>query len=541
MDTDAFKYWKELADFSIEYNPAKAFHIKNRPFIFQVSLGDMNLEDAFWVELEPSYLSMHTSEFLDHLFSADRKQQADVRSLLDVKENPDLPDMYTDLLNVFAEWRNGKSTLQFFANQGPEVRLTDRLDDHLSIMQSPANGINETPLLDLVIEQKLDVLDYLANAGYFKDKQTMMDFMQANMLMYFLDKHEYKLPVDPIAESDQNLLPIAKKLQSVKLIAPSDLDKTFTISAEGRQAIGRTIAETESYIDQYDVFKDVLLDERSGAPEFGTGHGQDLRVQIYEAEDLDLVRIVFLLRLYDSTLDEVLATWRDSIHSEQFFGELLSPIINAERADEEWVEVILEAGYNFNEEQFESAKEIESQQEIIKRIKEEEITRVSVADDAPPLEPAAFPVEVLSDKPMPWEIAEEAVPQGTLPEAELTQSRVEAVSVGHAAGDPAPTVEPLPRGATPAHHPSAEETPREAMTAEKSEAASLTQEGLSLLREGKFRVAVDYFSRAIARDRGYKQAWLSRAEAYDGLGRRASAAGDRRQAATIADDGNPSG
>ena len=537
MNEQSPKYQKDLTDFSIEYNPAKAYFIKDRPFILQVSMGEMNLEDAFWVELEPGHLMMHTSEFLDLVFSGDRRKQEEVRALLDVEENPDLPDMYTELLEVFAEWRSGKSTLEFFANQGPEIRLNDRLHDHLSIMQSPKHRINETPLLDLVIEQKLDVLDYLADAGYFKDKQTMMEFMQANMLMYFLDRHEYKLPVDPIAETDQNLLPIAKKLQSVELIAPSDSEQTFAISEEGRQAIGRTIAETESYIDQYDVFKDVYLDSDSGAPVFDTGRGQDLRVQVFEAEDLDAVRVVFLLRLYDSTFDEVLATWRDSIHSEAFFGEMLSPIIDAERVDEETLEFILEAGYNFNEEQFESAKEAESQQEIIRRMKEETISPVLVADDSPPLEQTPSPVEVLSDEPKQREIREVAVPLGTPSEAALPKPEVEAVSAGYAADDPVPPeITPL-RREPPAQQISAEESSPVAITPQQSEAVTLTEEGLGLLNEGKFRVAVDYFSRAIARDRSYKQAWLSRADAYDGLGRRASAAADRRQAATIDDGG----
>ena len=365
------KYRKDLADFSIEYNPAKAFYVRHRPFILQVSLGEMNLEDAFWVELDPGYLGLQTSEFLDLVFPSNRGQQEKIRDLLDVKENPDLPDMYTGLLEIFADWRSGKVALQFFANQGPEIRPTDRLNDHLSIIQSAKHRIDETPLLDLVVDQRLDVLDYLANAGYFKNKQTTMEFMQANMLMYFLDKHEYKLAANPIAETDKNLSPIARKLRSVKLIAPSDLDQTYAISEDGRQAIGRTIAETESYIDQYDVFKDVYIDADSGALEFGTGTGRDLRVQIYEAEDLDPVRVVFLLRLYDSTFDEGLATWRDSIHSEQYFGEMLSPVINAERVDEELVELILEAGYNFNEERFEASKEVESQEDLLRRIKEE--------------------------------------------------------------------------------------------------------------------------------------------------------------------------
>ena len=371
MDANSPKYRKELADFSIEYNPAKAYYVKHRPFILQVSLGDMNLEDAFWVELGPEYVESRLGDFLDTVFSGNRRQQSKFRSLLDVAENPDLPDMYTELLEIFAEWRRGKCTLHFFANQGPEIKLTDRLDDHLSLMQSPEHRIEETPLLDLVIEQKLDVLDYLAGAGYFKDKGTTMDFMQANMLMYFLDKHEYKLSLQPIDETDKNLLPIAKKLQSAKLIAASDLEGTFAITEEGRQAIGRTIAETDSYIDQFDVFKDVFHDADGGALEFETGLGRDLRVQLYEYEDQDPVRIVFLLRLYDSTFDEFLATWRDSINSEQFFGEILSPIMNAERIDEDMVGLVLEAGYNFSEEQLDVAAEVESQEDLRRRIREE--------------------------------------------------------------------------------------------------------------------------------------------------------------------------
>ena len=327
MDTTPSKYWKELADFSIEYNPSKAYYVKHRPFTLQVSLGEMDLEDAFWVELGPEYVDSRLGDFLDNVFSGHRKQQAKFRSLIDVKENPDLPDMYIALLEIFADWRSGKCSLYFFANQGPEIKLTDRLDDHLSLMQSPEHGIDETPLLDLVIDQKLDVLDYLADAGYLKRKQTTMEFMQANMLMYFFDKHEYKLSVKPIDEMD-------------------------------------------TYIDLYDVFKDVFFDPDGGGLEFETGLGRDLRVQLYEYDGQDPVSVVFLLRLYDSTFDEASATWRDSIQSEQFFGEILSPIVNAERVDEAMVETILEAGYSFAEEQSDVTAEAESQDDLLRRIKE---------------------------------------------------------------------------------------------------------------------------------------------------------------------------
>jgi len=372
MDANASKYRKELANFSIEYDPAKAYYTKHRPFILQVSLGEMKLEDAFWVELGPEYVSTRLEEFLEEIFSGNKRQQGKIRSLLDVKENPDLPDMYSALLEIFAQWRSSKCNLQFFANQGPEIRLTDRLDDHLSIIQSQEYKVDETPLFDLVIDQNVDVLDYLDTAGYFKNKRTIMEFMQANMLLYLIDKHEYKLPVNPVAETDKNLLPIAKVLQSAKLITPanSDSDRTFAISANGRQAIGKVIAETESYIDQFDVFKDVLHDADSGALEFDTGNGRDLRVQMYEAEEIDPVRVVFLLSLYDSTFDD-LPHWQEAIHSEQFFGNILSPVLNAERVDDEMVEFILEAGYNYSEELFEAAGEVDSQEGLLRRIRDE--------------------------------------------------------------------------------------------------------------------------------------------------------------------------
>jgi hypothetical protein len=363
------KYQKALADFSIDYDPDKAFYVKHRPFIFQVSLGEMSLEDAFWVELGPEYVNFRLGDFLDIAFPWNKRQQSKFSSMLDVKENPDLPDMYGSLLEIFADWRDRKCSLNFFINQGPEIKLDDRLDDHLSLMQSPEHRISETAVLDLVIDQNLDVLDHLTSTGYIKNKQTSIEFMQANMLMYFLEKHSYKLSVAPLDDIDRKLSPIAKKLQSANLITPSDVEHIFEISEEGKQAIGRTIAETESYINQYDVFKDVYYDSAGGALEFDTGRGQDLRVQIYEFEDLDPARIVFLLRLYDGSFDEGLATWREAIHSEEFFGEVLSPITNGVRIDEDMVESVIEAGYNFAEVRTDTAAETESQEDLLRRIK----------------------------------------------------------------------------------------------------------------------------------------------------------------------------
>ena len=114
--------------------------------------------------------------------------------------------------------------------------------------------------------------------------------------------------------------------------------------------------------------RDRYHDAANAVVEFDTGRGQDLRVQVYEFEGLDPVRVIFLLRLYDGSFDEYLATWRESIHSDGFFGEVLSPITNGVRIDEDMIESVIEAGYNFAEVRLDKAAEIASQEELLRRI-----------------------------------------------------------------------------------------------------------------------------------------------------------------------------
>lgn len=64
-------------------------------------------------------------------------------------------------------------------------------------------------------------------------------------------------------------------------------------------------------------------------------------------------------------------------------------------------------------------------------------------------------------------------------------------------------------------------------------AANLTERGIALFRQGRFQEAVDQFTKAIALDPKYKQAWEQRAEAYGRLGRAERQAADRRQLETI--------
>jgi hypothetical protein len=64
-------------------------------------------------------------------------------------------------------------------------------------------------------------------------------------------------------------------------------------------------------------------------------------------------------------------------------------------------------------------------------------------------------------------------------------------------------------------------------------AGSMTERGVGLFNQGRVQEAIDQFTKAIALDPTYKEAWAHRAEAYARLGRRKEAAEDARRLEAI--------
>ena len=64
-------------------------------------------------------------------------------------------------------------------------------------------------------------------------------------------------------------------------------------------------------------------------------------------------------------------------------------------------------------------------------------------------------------------------------------------------------------------------------------AAGMTERGLALVNQGRVREAVDQFTKAIALDPRYREAWANRAKAYSELGLSEKAAADRQQLEAI--------
>ena len=161
----------------------------------------MGLEDAFRLRLPPPMSRLTIGGLLDEVFSEEDAAQLRFLSALDIQANPDLPAMYEELLDIFAQWRRDDCTLRFLARNGPQVALADRVEDHLNHGHSQRGEHVVDATLDLAIEQAHDVLGRFADWG--GGNGALMRWLQQRTFLYF----HGQAPVSPVGRPERQAGP----------------------------------------------------------------------------------------------------------------------------------------------------------------------------------------------------------------------------------------------------------------------------------------------------------------------------------------------
>jgi len=342
---------------------------QDSPLQLRVHLRGMRPEDALEVVLTAEHAALRIGELLEVVFPEDEEGRSHLVAMFDLRENPDLPEIYGALLEVLSRWRTGEHRLKFSLVDDTAVELCHPTMGLLRTPEPQGPSHPSYPVLNLEMEREFPILDHAVQGGYWEDNATLMGWLQTLTLLYFLDKHEFRLSPNPSTGTDRRTLSLAEDLVEGRIILQSEETGYFQITADGRRFLGSQIAETENYIDRYDLFKDVAHDEEAGTVEFGGGRGEDLRVQIYINEGLDPVRTVFLLRLYDGSLDEFTNTWEGRIHDEGFYNEILEPVMDHHRVEDDLIGQIIESGFAYLEEEMAEQREHRSNQLILEMVR----------------------------------------------------------------------------------------------------------------------------------------------------------------------------
>ena len=353
------RYAKRLGGEPITYRLAHSAEGVEGPFDLWVTLGDMDLDDALRLRLPAERTATTVGDLFHKLFPSDCAGQPAAPALLDVKANPDAPEMYLALAQIFREWHSGRCSLRFFLDYGPELSLSEPVAELLKVPDRGREAGAVGPVLDVVIEQRYRPIDYAVERGYAASKADLLTWLRESALLFLLWHTE---PIDLRSE----LASTADELSRLGLAERLD-GGVYGVTERGQRHVGGLLEEARSYIREFDVFRDLLHDSESGSVHFGTGGGVDLRVQVWESEGVDPVRAVFLLRLHDAVSDSDSLDWTPAALNDEFFVALLEPVVDRDEVDAKYLESIIEAGLAATEERDEEAATASSEQGIVRR------------------------------------------------------------------------------------------------------------------------------------------------------------------------------
>ena len=151
------------------------------PFELRVSLKDTDLYDSFRVTLPPRFTRLKIGDLIKTVFPEDGAASHEINEGMDVRANPDLPDIYLSLSEIFDTWRRGDCALHFFANRGPEIQLSESVGSHITVRQSAVGTPPGSQVLDLVLEQTFDVLVKFEEWG--GDRSALLQWLQEGVLL----------------------------------------------------------------------------------------------------------------------------------------------------------------------------------------------------------------------------------------------------------------------------------------------------------------------------------------------------------------------
>ena len=334
-------------------------------------------DTTLYVELPGETRRLTLRRLLGRLFPEDAGGQAEVLARLDRKANPDLPAGYAVLLALVEQWRSGLCRLSLATGRGwgRPAHLDDPVSAHL---QPPplcrrVGGCDDADLT-LTMLPAYRPLEWAVTQGYAEDRQQLLEWMQSCALLYFVDKHGCAVPPPADPSWSEPCRPVVSGLYRHRCLRPAADGSHSEVATAGRRLIGALLEETEALIDGFDLFKDARWNEDEQAAEFDTGRGADLRVEAIIAEGLDPVRSVFLLRLYDGSLDPLADQWQRLVGDPAFFDRLLEPVVNRDMPPppDAVLTAIMEDGYALLDARAEAAADRQARAEIQRRLLEQD-------------------------------------------------------------------------------------------------------------------------------------------------------------------------
>ena len=315
------QYDKDIAGVVLDYMPSDIADYAGTDFDLRITFGDDPLDTAFWVTVPGTAEGLSLRQVIQqYLLGASREDRERIAANLDTAANPDLPELYLAVRRAFDDMQKGKAIVRFHINKGPaDVSLDDPVIRHFSRAYSREYDLDYR-LIDLV----LDVTDLpRLNIDPQRQAEQIREF-RLILLLYMMDRYGQDFVFEGQDLDTTGIEAVADWAVTKGWLDLSAKDvrgeykPVYSRTQEGNKLLRSLVRETDDLIKNYDQFGDVTLTEEP--PRFQTGRGDDLRIWVYAAENVDPLRAAFLMNIENGLYDR---TWRQVFADDAFYRGLL--------------------------------------------------------------------------------------------------------------------------------------------------------------------------------------------------------------------------
>ena len=315
-----------------DLTPVKDSKLTGHNLYLKITLGNMSEEEGFLCDLTNFSTDNTIASLIEYICDSDWSPSKN-----DLALNPDLEEMHIELISIFCDSIEGKSSLNFLS-QGNEINTSDKIMTLAkTIPNYNADSDNKQALLlDIVLEQKFTPLDYSVKLGYWNSVQKFVHVLEEQSILFTLVNQDI---------STTKIKTLGKTVQSTinRLNQQGLINELYQLTQKGRSACKAIIERSTKLDNEYIIFADVKFDPMAKIVEFNTGDGEDIRTQVYQEEGLDPVLTFFEIHLIED-ISKWFTSWANSQNSKNFFNQLLNTSVIYKPLESKTLKFIIEKG-----------------------------------------------------------------------------------------------------------------------------------------------------------------------------------------------------
>jgi hypothetical protein len=338
------KYELTLTGITDDYQASDLADYRDENTFLRVTLSGMHPDDSFYIEVPAEFASGSINELFEYVFPSKHDQQKERIRTLDVVEYPNLPNIYMYLVELLESEEKGGGVLDWSVNFGPvHVDPSTMVQEHCSLTYEEDSEESYKTLHLVLDEYEMPFKDYDDYKALHDDKK---EFLGLYMHYVILNHSIETVPSSAIRGNIKEALDYCLNENLILLDESEDSDISISVTDQGIKKITELEEECQYYIDNYNIFASVYVEE--GFIDFESEEGIDLRMAAMRYDGLNPYRANMVINLFAGVYDDHADSWQNEIQSEKFFARYLggAAVRESELSAEEFEQVMLEGKQN---------------------------------------------------------------------------------------------------------------------------------------------------------------------------------------------------